>query len=477
MGYLISTGIGFYLGKQTERRLHNVSEYLFPASTQSQLAISAFEEQIRYYNDLVMIGNLGNAINASREKAEEVQQALGNILKLKGLSSKRLEMVRNIQDRLKGFNITSLSTYKKINPEKDYVFEGTDEDKGSLENEIFLIGQQTNVLRAGLNDLTKQFSVDLKSELADISKITLHYRYLDIFLFISNLVLLAIIVSLILSKHVLRPIRQLTKGTQALTSLKFETRIDVNTRDELGQLASHFNMMAQTLKRFEQMQRQWITDISHELKTPLSILQAEIEAMQDGIREVNREGMDMLHTEVIYLGKIVDNLLQLSLAEAKTLYFKNEPVNPLHVLSDTINLFKNRLQLHHITVESQVETDKNIQILGDAERLKQVFSNILENTLRYTEAPGNLKVWQWHTKTRLFLYFEDSGPGVPEDSLDRLFDRLYRVDKSRSRAKGGSGLGLAISKNIIENHGGEIRANNALPHGLRIEITLPILSG
>ncbi len=476
VGYSISTGFGFILGRQTESRLNNISEYLFTATIKSRLALSAFEEQIKSYNDLIMIGNMGNAIESSQEKAEEVQDALQSIIELRKINPQRLDDVRDVRNRLKSFSISALATYTKIRPDSEYLFESADETKNNLENEIFHIGQQTNELRDKLNTLTKQFSEDLRNELADISRITLHYRYLDMTIFLCSLLILAVIVSFILSKHVLRPIRQLAKGTQALSSFEFETKININTKDELGQLASLFNMMAQTLKRYEHMQKQWISDISHELRTPLSILQGEIEALQDGIREIDYKVLDSLSSEVFYISKIIDDLLQLSLAEVKTLHYKNEPLNPLSVLKDTLRIFENRLLVHQISVEEnlRIEIDNNVTILGDEDRLKQVFSNILENTLRYSTFPGTLKIWQHHTKTSLFLYFEDSGPGVPEESIDRLFDRLYRVDKSRSRVKGGSGLGLAICKNIIEAHSGKIRAVNAQSGGLRIEIILPL---
>jgi two-component system sensor histidine kinase BaeS len=120
----------------------------------------------------------------------------------------------------------------------------------------------------------------------------------------------------LLSRHLLRPIKKLADGTQALTARQFKTRIDVHTKDELGQLASGFNIMAQTLERYEQTQKQWLSDIAHELRTPLSILQGEIEAIQDGVREVNRKMFDSLHAEVLHVTKIVNDLHELSMADS-----------------------------------------------------------------------------------------------------------------------------------------------------------------
>ncbi len=273
-----------------------------------------------------------------------------------------------------------------------------------------------------------------------------------------------------LSKHLLTPIKQLIEGTQALTSRQFNTKIKVHSTDELGLLADNFNMMAQTLEKYEIMRKQWLSDISHELRTPLAIMRGEIEAMQDGIRNFDRGALDSLHSEVQRLSRIVDDLRKSSAAETETMSFKKEPIKPFLILRETLKWFQTRLAQHHIQVQDNLPVDDYIILQGDADRLTQLFSNLLENTLRYVDSPGTLKIWSEHREAQLILNFVDSGPGVPEESLWRLFDRLYRVEQSRNRTKGGSGLGLAICKNIVEMHGGEITATNAPSSGLWIKI-------
>jgi two-component system sensor histidine kinase BaeS len=290
-----------------------------------------------------------------------------------------------------------------------------------------------------------------------------------------GILVLAAIAAFFLSRHLLAPIRKLTSGTQALASRRFDTRIQAGSNDELGQLAADFNSMAQTLEKYERMRRQWISDIAHELRTPLSILSGEVEALQDGVREVNRDSLDSLRSEARHLSKIVNDLHELSLADAGVLSIKKEPVDPALVLNEALRHFRTRFEESQITVESHVANDPPVTVIGDTGRLQQVFSNVLENTLRYTDSPGTLKIWQARTENRWKLFFEDSGPGVPESALERLFDRLYRVDKSRSRNQGGSGLGLSICKTIVTALGGEIRAANAVAGGLRIEIELPLV--
>jgi two-component system sensor histidine kinase BaeS len=288
-----------------------------------------------------------------------------------------------------------------------------------------------------------------------------------------GILLLAAIVAFLLSKHLLTPVQKLTAGTQALTSRRFDTRIEVESKDELGQLAADFNSMAQTLESYEHMRRQWISDIAHELRTPLSILRGEIEALKDGVREVNRDTLDSLLAEARHLSEIVNDLHELSLADTGALSIKKVPVDPAAVLKETLGHFKQGFTEKKIKIENNLENQSPITVIGDADRLQQLFSNLIENTLRYADAPGILKIGQKCTANRLILFFEDSGPGVPEGALDRLFDRLYRVDRSRSRAQGGSGLGLSICKSIVNALGGEIRASNGNSGGLRIEVELP----
>jgi two-component system sensor histidine kinase BaeS len=288
------------------------------------------------------------------------------------------------------------------------------------------------------------------------------------------ILILAAMVALLLSRHLLSPVRKLTAGTRTLASRQFDTRIEVESNDELGQLAADFNAMAQTLEDYERMRRQWISDIAHELRTPLSILGGEIEALKDGIRQVKQDTLDSLYSEVRYLSKIVTDLHELSLADSGALSIQKVPVDLPAILNETLGRFKQRFADNQITIENKLENALPISVIGDAGRLRQLFSNLLENTLRYAAAPGSLKIGQKLTENRLVLFFEDSGPGVPAQALERLFDRLYRVDRSRSRIHGGSGLGLSICKSIVAALGGEIRAVNGYSGGLRIEVELSL---
>jgi two-component system sensor histidine kinase BaeS len=291
-----------------------------------------------------------------------------------------------------------------------------------------------------------------------------------------GLLLLAGMISYLLSRRLLAPVQKLAKGTRRLALFDFGTRITVRTRDELGQLAEDFNTMASTLERYESMRRRWISDIAHELRTPLSILRGEIEAMQDGLREPTPEGLQSLHSEVMRLGNLVDDLHQLSVIDSQKASPNLEAVQPVLILRQTVGSFRARLERSKIAVLQDVSAKDDVTVKGDEDRLIQLFTNLLENTLRYTDSPGELHIHDESSNGRLRLVFEDSPPGVPTDTLNRIFDRLYRVDKSRSRSLGGSGLGLAICKEIVEMHRGAISADHAETGGLRIEIEFPTIS-
>jgi two-component system sensor histidine kinase BaeS len=288
--------------------------------------------------------------------------------------------------------------------------------------------------------------------------------------------LLGIFVTWALSRHLLAPVKELAQATRALTSRRFDIRLKIRTQDEFGQLAADFNNMAQALERYEQLQQQWLADVSHELRTPLAVLRGEIEALQDGVREVTPEGLESLHFEVMHVGRIVQQLHDLSLLESRPGEVELTPVKPLEVLAETQRSFQTRFAQAGLRVQSGGGELEQVVIMAEADRLKQLFANLLENTLRYVRAPGVLKITPELTNGQLVLNFDDSGPGVPKAALGRLFDRLYRVDKARSRAQGGSGLGLAICKGITECFGGRIEASQAPSGGLRITLAFPVLS-
>lgn len=280
----------------------------------------------------------------------------------------------------------------------------------------------------------------------------------------------AAIAALILARQILRPLRRIAAGTRRLASGDYTAAIPV-TQDELGDLARDFNLLSATLQRNELARRQWIADISHELRTPLAVLRGEIEALHDGIRQPSPARIESLHAEVLALGKLVDDLYELSLSDLGALSYRREALDLGKVLQDAVDGFRHRFTAKGIALEARL--DQPAPLHGDRQRLTQLFTNLLENSFRHTNPGGACRIGLATAADTVTVTIEDSVPGVPAEALEHLFERLYRVDASRSREHGGAGLGLAICRNIVAAHHGRIVAEPSALGGLLIRIELP----
>lgn len=292
-----------------------------------------------------------------------------------------------------------------------------------------------------------------------------------------GMLIVVMILSLPLARRIVRPIEAMAAATHDLASGKYSVRVPVATSDELGQLARDFNSMALALEQNEKARRQWVADISHELRTPLSVLRGEIEALMEGIRKTSPEAIASLYAEALRLHRLVDDLYQLSLSDVGALTYRKEDVDLAEVLNDSIESYSVELLRKGITITKDISRRAKVIVFADDERLRQLFSNLLDNSLKYTDAGGNLVVRLSRNYDQVEVDFEDSAPGVPEEELDKLFDRLYRVEGSRNRDSGGAGLGLAICRSIVEAHSGIISAHPSSLGGLLIRVSLPIAGG
>jgi len=288
------------------------------------------------------------------------------------------------------------------------------------------------------------------------------------------MLLISAALSLPMANRLVSPIKRLAASMHRLASGEFGTRVPVGPLDELGQLARDFNTLALTLEQNEKARRLWVADISHELRTPLSILRGEIEAIQDGIREPVPETMRSLHAEVMRLSRLVDDLYQLSLSDVGALTYRKTDLDLCALLSDALAAFGPEFEQKEISLTAHLPVGGSCLIFADPGRLHQLFDNLLDNALKYTDAGGGLWVRLEIRGGIATVQLEDSAPGVASQELERLFDRLYRVENSRNRALGGAGLGLAICKNIVEAHEGSIRALPSQKGGILISIELPL---
>ncbi|MFH7765843.1 sensor histidine kinase efflux regulator BaeS [Acinetobacter sp. BSP-28] len=282
--------------------------------------------------------------------------------------------------------------------------------------------------------------------------------------------LTSLIAALLLATYFKTPIQRLLQGTRELTKGNFQHQVTVNRNDELGDLSTELNHLAVILDQHEQSRRQWVADTSHELKTPLAVLQAQIEAMQDGIRKPTPEHFESMLRQVTSLKKLTQDLADLAQAEAQQLKCYMAQVNPWNVVLQEVENFKPNFAQADLSVSVQGE-GANLQL--DIDRFKQIMVNLLGNSIRYTEAGGEVHIHTEQSETEWSVIVDDSPLGLSDDQLARLGERFYRVDDSRTRSTGGTGLGLALSGKIAQAMGGQLSFDHSPLGGLRCKLTFP----
>ncbi|OJA05415.1 ATP-binding protein [Halomonas sp. QHL1] len=271
-----------------------------------------------------------------------------------------------------------------------------------------------------------------------------------------------------------RRTRALAGATLRLTEGDYRTRLPERGRDELSRLARDFNVLAATLEASRDARARWVSDTAHELRTPLAVLRGEIEAMQDGIRPLNQENLSSLAQEVGQLERLVADLRLLSQSDAGALDIQLAPMDLSDCLANRLTDADRWLVDSGLTLTEQIEP--GIMIRGDAQRLRQLWNNLLDNSCAYTQPPGELHVTLTAQQGMAVVTWEDSAPGVPESELARLTERLYRVEGSRSRASGGSGLGLSIASALVNAHGATLTPSISTLGGLRWTLRFPLLA-
>lgn len=270
-----------------------------------------------------------------------------------------------------------------------------------------------------------------------------------------------------------RPINKVIVAVKQLATGQHNSRVKISGSDEFSQLAINFNQMAQALEQNKILRAQWIADISHELRTPVSVIRGEIEALIDGIRQPSPERIHSLYEETTALAQLIDDLHLLSLADNQALNLKREYCEPDHLITHQISLFDLRMQKKGLSLSLDIQISSDVKMHVDSRRISQVFNNLLENSLRYTDSGGQVKLSVYLEDQYIVFSICDSTPGVCDEDLNKIFDRLYCADKSRSRSVGGSGLGLSICKSIIDAHQGNIFAQHNNDGGLCIKVQLP----
>ncbi|MCD9021964.1 sensor histidine kinase [Cohnella silvisoli] len=292
--------------------------------------------------------------------------------------------------------------------------------------------------------------------------------------------IIALLLGLWLTKKLTRPLERLIPAIQKMAAGELHIRIPVTTRDEFGKVTEALNHMAQQLLRAEEVRKHLTANVAHELRTPLSIIQYQMEIIQEGRRDIPPETLLPMQDEVIRLSKLVDDLHQLTLAEAGKLQLDRTPTDLIPLLERIIDMLKPEAEERQIEIVRSYPAEQLIAFV-DPNRITQVFYNLFFNALRYTSSGGNISIRisnRYHEGSRFAaVSIADTGVGIAEEQLPYLFDRFYRVEESRSRHTGGMGLGLAIAKEFVESHRGFITVNSEVDQGTIFTVYLPLHSG
>ena len=287
---------------------------------------------------------------------------------------------------------------------------------------------------------------------------------------------IALLLALLLANRLIQPVQVLTKAAARLAQGDLSQRVAVHGKDELADLGQAFNQMADSLGQAQASRKAMTADIAHELRNPLAVQRAHLEALQDGLYPSTPENLQPILDQNLLLSRLVDDLRTLALADAGQLRLERIPTDVIDLVERNVERFNPQAAMRAIdlSVESAEDLKSNPPVLNlDPARLEQILGNLLSNALRHTPDGGKIIVRTARSNGVVQIRIADNGPGIPEDDLPHIFERFYRADRSRSRSEGGSGLGLTIARQLAEAHGGALTAANAPEGGAVFTLSLP----
>jgi histidine kinase len=286
--------------------------------------------------------------------------------------------------------------------------------------------------------------------------------------------LAAVVVSILLSRGITSPLREMMTASQRIAEGNYTERVQVAGGDELAELGSRFNLMAEQLEQVESMRRRLIGDVAHELRTPLTAIKGSMEGLIDGILPATPETFEQIHQEAGRINRLVDDLQELSRVESGAYKLDLQPVEMSDMVRTVIKRLGGQFKDRGVSLDPRL-ISSSMTVLADAGRIEQVLTNLVGNALQYTSEGGTVSISASRANGYTQVTVHDTGIGIPPEHLTHIFDRFYRVDKSRSRAHGGSGIGLTIARHLVESHGGRIWAESGGEgQGSTFTFTLPL---
>ncbi|HEY3374677.1 MAG TPA: ATP-binding protein [Candidatus Aquicultor sp.] len=292
--------------------------------------------------------------------------------------------------------------------------------------------------------------------------------------------IIAAVIGLLFAKRITAPLADLANAAKKISHGDLAHRVTIKTDDEIGDVAKSFNSMAKSIEKNNELRQRLLADIVHEIKTPLTVVRGNLEAMLDGVIEPTPKKIAALHTETLLLSRLLDDLRDMSLAEAGQLKLEMKRENIGYVISQVVEMFKPRSTEEHKHLELDLHEDLPV-VMIDRDRISQVLYNLIGNAFQYTTEGDTIKIRATLDTTlaggvdnpTILVVVEDTGAGIAESDLPYVFDHFYRVDQSRARVSGGSGIGLAIVKHLVEAHGGQVWAKSEFGRGSTFYFALP----
>ncbi len=308
-----------------------------------------------------------------------------------------------------------------------------------------------------------------------LSSLQMTFKSIGLFFIWGGLIAgaIALLMTFFMSRRILAPVKSLASAAVLLGKGDFRQRVQIRDKGELGQLADTFNSMASDLERAEQLRRNMVADIAHELRTPLSNIRGYLEAVRDGIKKPDADTIGSLQEEASLLSRLVDDLQELSLAEAGELTLVRSEEDVAGLVRQAVTAVEGQSSAKGLSLAVEL-SDNLLTVNVDSHRIGQVLRNLFENAIAHTGTGGTITVAARQLEGYVEVSVIDTGEGIPPEDLPNIFERFYRVDKSRTRATGGSGLGLTIVKRLIEAHGCTIEAYSEPGKGSRFTFTLPV---
>ncbi len=501
LGYLASMIFGYIRGLETETRLHHVSESVFPAAMQSKVALTTFNEQVKLYNDAVIFGEEGILTDAEA-RAVESQEALKRLIELVGEGGAEKYAVRELLEALTRFTAAAGSLYSEMLREID---------NDTFAKEASEMNRNTETLRRRLTALTDTFSNLLKSELVNVSDASRDQRYWTVFVFFLVVFVSIVLVSILLSRAITRPLQKAAALASAMAGGDLSRKLDIRQKDEIGGLARAMNLMAEeieashshleekvaartaSLRRTQEKlmeaarlaeeanksKSEFLANMSHEIRTPLTGVIGMTEMlMHTPLTGEQKDYIETINISSETLLTIINDILDISKIEAGEFSLASASFDLEKAVNGVVRIIAPQTDKKGLELRVEFQPGVSYRVIGDQVRVRQIIFNLAGNAVKFTHE-GEIAVrvkCEEHCENicHFHIDIEDTGIGIGPEFIDAIFDKFTQVDSSDTRKYGGTGLGLPVTRQLVEIMDGSIRVESTPGKGSVFHVVLPL---